>query len=121
MPSGFCPNCGHNLEADVPLELGPWTLEVGRTLFRGERMPISPQEANVLHTLAKARGRTVSAETIFARVSNGYCGPNLVSVVVCSLRKKLPEVPFRNERGLGYTWTASHSLSPNRSFSNGPL
>ncbi len=102
----FCPNCGTNLEPDVPLERGPWRLEVDKAFYNGERCPLTPMQANLLHSLAKVDGRPIKATTLAERIS-GQDYPSAVTarVVVNAIRRRLGVIsPVLNKFGEGYAW-----------------
>ena len=64
----FCPHCGYNITPDEPVTLGDWDLHPAETYHNAVRLPLTPQESAALHTLAKAQGRAVSADTLGSRI-----------------------------------------------------
>jgi DNA-binding response OmpR family regulator len=104
-PMNFCNRCGCNLAADKPIDSGDWRVAPHGIDYKGQALPISRAQASMLHTLAAARGTFISADVLAERT--GYDGQdplNLVSVTLCQLRRRLPEIPFENVRGYGYRW-----------------
>lgn len=105
----FCNRCGCNLAADKPIDSGDWRVAPQGIDYKGQALPISRAQASMLHTLAAARGTFISADVLAERT--GYDGQdplNLVSVTLCQLRRRLPEIPFENVRGYGYRWAPKY-------------
>lgn len=100
----LCPNCGHNFTRDIPIEKGRWSLAPTRASYDGEPLKLTPGEAGVLHTIAKANGAPVKVEALQNRHSYSDAS-NTATVLVHRLRRKLgPAFPIETVRGEGYRW-----------------
>ncbi len=103
--AGFCPHCGFNLTADEPLTIGEWVIEPDGAYRNGEWQRLTPTEASILHSLARANGRVVSHDALVlrkgsdARVSNWFCGAH-----ISRLKKRFPGIPIEAVYGRGYRW-----------------
>lgn len=86
--TGFCPNCGIDLECDAPITSGALMVDPrGMCELSGQPLPLQPGEREVLHTLLKADG-PVKKRIIAERI--GYEGDgNIVEVYISRLRRKL--------------------------------
>lgn len=108
----FCPSCGHNFANDVPIEIGRWRLFVDKAELDDVRLPLTRAESGIVHTLAKARGRTISSATIADRISTN-ANSNVVSVLVHRIRAQLGEdAPIETVRGNGYRWREEWAALP---------
>lgn len=110
----FCPHCGFNITPDTELVRGDWRLTTSEAFCGGIRQPITALEANILHTLARAEGRPVKAETIGFRVTDCDDPAGLVRVKVRHLRAKLgADCPIKTIFREGYHWAAPvHADTP---------
>lgn len=104
--SGFCPHCGYNLTRDEVIEANGFTLDPrGSVTFNGLPVSLTRGEANLLHALARARGRIVTAETLHARIAlREGRNPQTVAVVISRIRKRVKPCPITTVRGAGYRW-----------------
>lgn len=80
-----------------------------RSVFReGREVALTPGEYSIFEHLALSRGRVLSKEQLIDAVhdSDASPGPNVVEVLICTLRKKLgcdAENPIiKTRRGYGY-------------------
>ena len=80
-----------------------------RTVSRGEaRVSLTPAEYCVFEHLALNRGRVFSKEQLIDAIhdSDSFPGPNVIEVLVCTLRKKIDadagESVIETRRGHGY-------------------
>lgn len=105
---GTCSHCGHSLSHDLPVVIGDWNIDPsGVTTFKGQRIPLTAQENEVLFVIAKARGKAVNNLSIEIRI--GFEGDsNIVTTTISRVRKKMEAVagfntietvPYR-----GYRW-----------------
>lgn len=107
MKSDMCPHCGYNFAADDVIVDGYWVLEPLKVVYRGQQLPITPQEAGALYTIAKGAGAFVKYEAIVNRITSSE-SLNLAYVVMSRLKRKLPVTPFEGERGHGVRWTGAN-------------
>lgn len=100
----FCPSCGFNLRADQALQRGLWSISTTEVWFHGVKTALCPGEANVLHSLATAYPRPVTAEVLANRSSEvGSIGA--LKVRITRMRAKLGEHRvIETVVGLGYRW-----------------
>lgn len=109
----FCPNCGHNLQPDTPVEIGPWQLWPTRARLNGQTVDLTRAECGVLHSLATARDRTLSSVVIGQRISYAENVENLVAVLISRIRNKLGNAcPIETVRGFGYRWASGSVRLP---------
>jgi DNA-binding response OmpR family regulator len=80
-----------------------------RAVWRdGHELALTPAEYSIFEHLALCRGRVFSKEQLITAAHDGDAcpGPNVVEVLICTLRKKLgcdPENPIiKTRRGYGY-------------------
>jgi len=92
------------------IDLGPVTIDTASRTVRSHGKPVSltAGEYAVLQVLALNRGRVLSKDQIFDAVhdSDSAAGPNVIEVMVCTLRKKLAagskDSVVKTRRGYGY-------------------
>ena len=88
------------------IALGPLSLNtVTRTLSRGEeRIHLTPAEYRLVERLALNRGRVLSKKQLIDALcdSDSFPQPNVIEVLVCTLRKKAGDSIIETRRGLGY-------------------
>lgn len=104
----LCPYCGHNFEADAPVEQDGWHLDPqsGRATFGSTVAVTRFSWVRILHTLASASPGIVKPDALLNRVSGGE-DVNLVRVMLCQMRRQWPAGvpwPVENVRGHGYRW-----------------
>lgn len=106
--NAMCPHCGFNLAADEMIELGDWRLAPAEAWLAGKPLNITKQQAMFLHTLAKARGRSVSLEMMGERICEGRsrAPDKLAASIARDLRARMAEPPFETVYGNGYRWRA---------------
>lgn len=104
MTRALCPHCGFDLARDKPIVIGDWRMTPVEAEYQGRRVNITRQQAFALFTIAKARPHPISSEAMLNRISSGET-ENVVSVVMCKLRRRLPTVPFVTQHGSGYRWS----------------
>lgn len=83
--------------------------DLGRVFLRGEEVPLSPLEYNLLLFLAERAGHVLSPEAIYRAVwgSNGETDPRQVKWYIWRLRRKIESDPANprfiyTDRGRGY-------------------
>lgn len=107
----FCPSCGYNLVADRPVIADGWMISPTDARYHGAPVALSPQQRIIFHTVAAAKGRTVSREALLNRSSDEECFPNIVNVHVCKIRAKLRQLaipsPIETVWGCGFRWNAT--------------
>jgi DNA-binding response OmpR family regulator len=93
-------------EKNPEIALGAVTLNTAaRTVTRdGERVPLTPAEYGLLERLALSRGRVLSKEQLIDGLhdSDSCPGPNVIEVLICTLRKKIGDSVVETRRGHGY-------------------
>lgn len=108
MTPNICPSCGYNLAADEPLIVGDWHLDPrGTVSFKGQRLLLRPSWAHILTSLARAGGRTLSAEVLLSRTSDSEI-INTLSSQISQMRKvfrasSVPD-PIETTWHQGYRW-----------------
>ncbi len=106
--SALCPHCGYDLERDAPLERDGWSLTYNTAAYAGENVAITPSQANILYSLARANGRCLPAEILGARCSDGTNVANIAAIQIVRIRKALGDrAPIETKRGMGYRWRAA--------------
>ena len=100
-----CAHCGTELAPGEQIRAGPWRLSPWLIEFDGRRVPVTPAEANVLYTLARAGGVIVAPEAIGERFGSRDPSRDTVRALVMRLRKKLgSRCPVETIRNHGYRW-----------------
>ena len=93
-------------EKNPEISLGAVTLNTAaRTVSRdAERLNLTPAEYCILERLALSRGRVLSKEQLIEALhdSDSFPGPNVIEVLVCTLRKKIGDSIVETRRGHGY-------------------
>lgn len=108
MTEAICPSCGFNLSADTPLTLGDWHLDPrGTVSFKGKRLLLRPSWVHILTSLARAGGRSLSAEVLLSRTSDSEI-VNTLSSQISQMRKvfrasSVPD-PIETTWHHGYRW-----------------
>lgn len=101
----FCPRCGFNLTADEPVRLGRWTVSVDEARLDGDILHLTSCEVLLLHAVAAMHPRPVRRSAVRERVSSAENADNIVSVMICRLRRKLgADMPVETVRGVGLRW-----------------
>jgi DNA-binding winged helix-turn-helix (wHTH) protein len=73
--------------------LGPLTLTAESVTFHGREVKLSPQERNLLITLAAHSPHVVKHSTLAALVAEGIdVEPEIIKVLICKIRRKLRKV-----------------------------
>lgn len=106
LPPHYCPHCGYNLQADKPLEFGPWHLTAELISFNGFNLKLSKTEASIVYTIAAGKGRPISIATIAARTSESENLNNITVLVHRARRKSNDTLPIETVHGRGYRWCA---------------
>ncbi len=106
--SDLCPHCGYNLIADEIVERDGFTIDPrGHVRYEGLLIPgFTPQMVSVMHSLAKANGRKLTASVIADRCgSENADRSNVVAVQICRLRRVLQacDIPCPVQSKLGPT------------------
>lgn len=116
--SDLCPHCGYNLEADTIIERDGFTIDPrGHVRYEGLLIPgFTPQMVSVMHSLAKATGRKLTARILADRCGSDTADTsNVISVQVFRIRRALQAVdipcPVQSRlgptrEGGGYWWAA---------------
>lgn len=100
------------------LRVGDLSLDADahRVEVRGEEVPLTPREYDLLHLLASNAGKAVSRQQILDSVwgPDWFGEENVVEVFVRQLRRKIEEAPERPRmietvRGVGYRFEAKGS------------
>ncbi len=83
------------------LELDPFSRMV---TIRGDEIPLSAKEFDILHILLEHRGRVISRQTLSEKIYNldDDVMSNALDVHIHNLRKKLGDHPIQTVRGAGY-------------------
>lgn len=109
----FCPSCGHNMEADTPIERDGWRIIPNVAAWYGDKLITRRRTwSNILHTLAAATDCRVSSEALLARVSDSEVN-NVLSSQISQMRKYLRQINVPNPitsatgRNGGYWWGAA--------------
>ncbi len=97
-------------EKNPELVIGGLTLNTAaRVLSRaGQPLNLTPAEYGVFERLALSRGRVLSKDQLIEALhdSESYPGPNVIEVLICTLRKKIGgedgESVIQTRRGYGY-------------------
>ena len=94
-------------EKNPAIAVGPLVLHTAaRTVSRdGERVNLTPAEYAIFECLALRRGRVLSKEQLIDALhdSDSCPGPNVVEVLICTLRKKIgADALIETRRGHGY-------------------
>lgn len=101
----FCPSCGFNLAADEPVQIGRWTVSVDEVRLDGQLLQLTSCEVLLLHSAAAKHPRPVRRTAVQERVSSAENAANIVSVMMCRLRRKLgANMPIETVRGVGLRW-----------------
>ncbi len=67
----ICPHCGFDLVRDAPVEIGRMIIEPGTLWIDGNRVKMTGWIPHlILHSLAKAGGRTLSKDVLMARIDS---------------------------------------------------
>ena len=81
----------------------------GTLTYRGERLELTKNEFRILQTLMERRGRTVTRETLMAKLweSDSFIDENTLTVNIARLRKKLEGIGLsedyiKTRKGEGY-------------------
>ena len=79
--------------------------------WNGEGLDLTPREFDVLHVLALGNGRVLTRGQIEQQMTSWgqTIESNAVEVHIHHLRKKMPELPLRTIRGVGYQLTDEHA------------
>jgi DNA-binding response OmpR family regulator len=102
----ICPHCGYNLEADKPIERGPWSLSLEAAYYKGARVPLTATQAAILYALARAN-RYLTAEALMNRVTDTESDDpgNLIGAHIAHIRKRLGSLsPIETGWRRGYRW-----------------
>lgn len=112
-PVAFCPCCGYDLAADVPIETPAFRFDPrGAFVFRGVTVRLTPYERIVLDALLRADGRTVSESVLRERTGQSDdSDANCIQCFISKIRKKLhaiePDVDhIETIRCFGWRWVA---------------
>ena len=94
-------------EKNPGIAVGPLMLNTAaRTVSRdGARVNLTPAEYSIFERLALSRGRVLSKEQLIDAIhdSESFPGPNVIEVLVCTLRKKIgADSLIETRRGHGY-------------------
>ena len=96
-------------EKNPEIAIGGLTLNTAaRMLSRdGQHLSLTPAEYGIFERLALSRGRVLSKEQLIDALHDGEScpGPNVIEVLICTLRKKLGEggdAIIQTRRGYGY-------------------
>lgn len=123
----FCPCCGHNLDAERPVVLGPLDYDPrGRTRWAGALVCLTVGEHLVLGSIVAAHGGFVTAAVIGERIDHSGLA-NCVQVLVHRVRRALaaagaPATAILTAQGRGYrlntdmlaSWSADQGAAPCR-------
>lgn len=103
-PPAFCPHCGYNLKADEPLILGPWELYPnGLVLLDKVPIKMTPQQGELVYTVARAGGKIVTREAAGLRLGVPGDIQGHINTLVCRI-KKHKEVPIETVWRSGLRW-----------------
>ncbi len=95
---------------------GPYRIDLSAKTIDGDppTAALTAKEWALLEALLRAGGRIVSKDYLMARLYEMGNDPasNTVEVFIARLRKKLPHLPLRTERGLGYVLACERESSP---------
>lgn len=88
-PLPFCPCCGNNLGAELPVTIGGLAVDPrGDATWRGRLLGFTAAEHIIFGTIAQARGAIVGAALLAERI--GYEGDaNVIAVFLVKIRRKL--------------------------------
>ena len=94
-------------EKNPGIAVGPLVLNTAaRAVSRdGERVHLTPAEYSIFESLALSRGRVLSKEQLIDAIhdSESFPGPNVIEVLICTLRKKIgADSLIETRRGHGY-------------------
>ena len=106
-----CPSCGYNLRNDLMIERDKYVIDPrGAVTYRRIPVALTPTMISIMHTLAKANGRTVPSDAIMNRCTDtDRLNPSSnLKAHVQYLRNRLKEAglpnPIQTKRGQGYYW-----------------
>lgn len=104
----FCTRCGHNFEADAPVERDGWSIDpgAGRASYHGAIICERTTHTALLHTLAAAAPVIVTGEALLNRVS-GSENSNVLASMLSQMKRAWPETvpwPVESVHGRGYRW-----------------
>ncbi len=108
-----CPSCGYDLAGDAVVVAGPWRI-VPRdaAYYNGKRISVRPSWLNIMMTLAREEGRTITSDALLNRVSDSE-DTNVIASQISQLRQTLNKIGIptpiacgrgRGAHGGGYYW-----------------
>lgn len=104
----LCPHCGHNFEADAPVQSTDWRIDprAGRASWRGVPVAFRATHVRLLHTIASAAPDIISVDALLNRVS-GSERRNTAQAMLSQMKRVWPAKvpwPIENVYGHGYRW-----------------
>ena len=108
----FCVNCGYNDSMDSAIDRDGFVVDMlcGVVTYQGRPIKMASARRRMLYTLAKSYRRRVTAETLAERCCYDSADISVVRTQLSRLRRELESqgapVPFKNESGIGYYWSA---------------
>ena len=109
MTPALCPHCGHDLEADAPIERGDIRSDPrGSVTWKGQELDLSQAHRILIHTLLKAEGRVVPVYVLAERMGSESENPSaLISVQRHHIRRRIGfRLPIETVLGVGLRWAA---------------
>lgn len=106
---GTCPHCGQSLVAEGEFRIGAahWSPDRGLT-YRGQRVPLPPQQAAIARALLAAGGATLTIDDLKAALRSPFTTLASIKVQLSHLRQTLRPLGggwhILNEHGRGYKW-----------------
>ncbi len=99
--------------ADSAYSIGELTINAAKreATWNGEVLDLTPREFDVLHVLALGNGRVLTRGQIEQQMTSWgqTIESNAVEVHIHHLRKKMPDLPLKTIRGVGYQLMDSHA------------
>jgi DNA-binding response OmpR family regulator len=99
--------------ANAAFNVGPLTIDPAKreAIWNGQGLDLTPREFDVLHVLALGNGRVLTRGQIEQQMTSWgqTIESNAVEVHIHHLRKKIPDLPLKTIRGVGYQLQDDHA------------
>ncbi|WP_292633430.1 winged helix-turn-helix domain-containing protein [Novosphingobium sp. 28-62-57] len=83
-------------------------MSVDEVRLGDDRLQLTPCEMRLLHSVAAMAPAPVRRSAVRERLSDAETSDNIVSVMICRLRRKLgADMPIETVRGVGLRWIDS--------------